>query len=356
MIAEKLFGGFMDLNNDPERRKVLYASQDGQQLAKDVLKQYQSAVKSCKSSNCLFRNLLISKEDSAAMVKLMEKSAVSLSTTHQASTSGSIAAMNYIIRTYLGAVPPRYPKIDAISFGTSDQVFADSVRLSVMAFLALPAAKASFFSLPMLTALKLLALNGRNEAARYHPVIAGTNLPAFERASKIEWDKFAFSAILVPGLGPQSATVALDAGGARRCDMAVEQFKAGVAPFIIVSGGHVHPVKTKYSEAVEMQRYLVNKHKIPQDAVIIEPYARHTTTNLRNASRLMYSFNLPETKPILIVTDVFQATYIPMMTGRFMEELGYLPYKNLVRNNKGQTSFLPDSAALQINPYDPLDP
>ncbi|RYY13730.1 MAG: YdcF family protein, partial [Chitinophagaceae bacterium] len=139
-------------------------------------------------------------------------------------------------------------------------------------------------------------------------------------------------------------------------DMAVEQYRQGKAPYIMVSGGHVHPSKTRYCEAVEMQKYLVNRHQIPANAIIIEPHARHTTTNLRNAARLVYLFGIPDHQRIMIVTDVFQSTYIPMMSGRFMDELGYLPYRGLERNRDGRITFLPDRAALRINPYDPLDP
>ena len=123
-----------------------------------------------------------------------------------------------------------------------------------------------------------------------------------------------------------------------------------------MSGGHVHPDRTPYSEAIEMRKYLIAELKIPPEAIIAEPYARHTTTNIRNASRLIYALNMPAGKPVLVASDFFQTMYIPMMKKRFMDELGYLPYKDLSKAGAGNISFVPDISALEINPLDPLDP
>ena len=67
------------------------------------------------------------------------------------------------------------------------------------------------------------------------------------------------------------------------------------APFIIVSGGRVHPYHTPYNEAFEMKKYLMDVWQIPESAIIIEPHARHTTTNFRNAARIMFRNGFPVT-------------------------------------------------------------
>ncbi|RYY29991.1 MAG: YdcF family protein, partial [Chitinophagaceae bacterium] len=178
----------------------------------------------------------------------------------------------------------------------------------------------------------------------------------FKQAAKTDWKKYPATAMLVPGLGPQRADIRLDPGAARRCELAANRFKKGEAPFIIVSGGHVHPPQTPYNEAIEMRKYLVNELKIPASAVIIEPHARHTITNIRNAARLIYLFGMPADKPVKIVSDDLQSAYIFMLKGRFMTELGYLPYKGLNRDPTGAPLFYPDLSCFKRNPYDPLDP
>jgi hypothetical protein len=162
--------------------------------------------------------------------------------------------------------------------------------------------------------------------------------------------------MLVPGLGPQRADITLDPGAARRCELAAGRFKKGEAPFIIVSGGHVHPPQTPFNEAIEMRKYLVEVLKVPASAVIVEPHARHTITNMRNAARLVYLFGLPADKPVKIVSDDLQSAYIFMLKGRFMTELGYLPYKGLNRDETGAPLFYPDLTCFKRNPFDPLDP
>ena len=83
------------------------------------------------------------------------------------------------------------------------------------------------------------------------------------------------------------------------CRLAALQYAKGVAPFIVTSGGKVHPYKTKFCEATEMKRYLVEKLHIPANAIIVDPHARHTTTNMRNAARLIYRYGIPLIKPAL---------------------------------------------------------
>ncbi|RYY09858.1 MAG: YdcF family protein [Chitinophagaceae bacterium] len=263
--------------------------------------------------------------------------------------------INHIFDIYLAGKKPRYPGIDGASFTHTDKEYLEKVKQAVQYIMQRKGIEALFYGLPMLTALKLLDLNGRDEAVRYEP-LNEINRAAFKQVRSTNWEQYKFSAILVPGLGPQNSGIPLDPGGARRCDMAAAQFKKGEAPFIIVSGGHVHPNKTPYSEAIEMKNYLVNRLKIPEEAVIAEPYARHTTTNIRNAARLVFAMNMPAEKPVLIVTDFFQSTYIPMMKSRFLEELGYLPYQEISKVKSVGVSFIPDISALQINPLDPLDP
>ena len=44
------------------------------------------------------------------------------------------------------------------------------------------------------------------------------------------------------------------------------------------------------------------------------------------------------------------------MKKRFMEELGYIPYRDLRILSAEENEFYPIQDALQINPLDPLDP
>lgn len=263
--------------------------------------------------------------------------------------------INHVCRVYLQGVPPRYPRIDSISFRPSDPAFVKQVKMAVQQILPVGTGN-TFYKQSLLGALKALEINGRDEATRYEPLYKDQNAAAFAKSKRVNWNAYRFSTILVPGSGPGKAGQSMDSMGMFRCKLAAEQYRNNVAPFIIVSGGHVHPYKTPFCEAIEMKKYIVSKLGIPDSAVIIEPHARHTTTNIRNAVRLVYLFNIPAAKPMLIVSDSFQSLAIEKMAARFINEIGYLPYTGLERKSATENIILPDLKAWQQDPEDPLDP
>jgi uncharacterized SAM-binding protein YcdF (DUF218 family) len=118
----------------------------------------------------------------------------------------------------------------------------------------------------------------------------------------------------------------------------------------------VHPYKTKYCEAEEMKKYLMDSLKIEENAIIMEPHARHTTTNMRNAVRLMIEYHFPIVKPGLIVSDKADNDYIEGMAERCMIELQYVPYILGNRVSDTQLEFYSKTEAIQINSTEPLDP
>lgn len=265
--------------------------------------------------------------------------------------------VNNILGVYIEGRKPLYPTIDSISFKKDDPVFRDSIAATVKRILKTGSEYDPFFKIPVYLALKALLLNGRDEAARYEPLNEKYNANANVHSFRLNWKQYPYNAILVPGLGPEQPGVKLDPGSARRCDSAAVRFRAGLAPFIVVSGGHVHPNKTPYCEAIEMKNYLVDVLHIPDSAVVVEPYARHTTTNLRNTNRIFFEFNIQEDKPILIVTDAAQTNYINgPMKDKIVKELGYLPFTSIKRISATETAYFPSENSQQINSMDPLDP
>lgn len=259
-----------------------------------------------------------------------------------------VAGMNHIYEVYLQGERPRYAAIDSASLLPSD---LPKVKTGVQRNVG-----GAFYRQPLQAALTALEVNGRDEATRYEPLYAGSNAAAFKSSRLIYWNAYKYSVILVPGAGPGKKGQSMDSTGVYRCKLAVEAYNNKLAPYIVVSGGHVHPYKTPFCEAVEMKKYLMTKLGIPDSAIIIEPHARHTTTNIRNTERLMYLFNMPANKPGLIITDPMQSLMIEKMAPRFVKEIGYVPYKSLERLDETTNRFLPDEKAWQEDPNDPLDP
>ncbi|MBO9153609.1 YdcF family protein [Chitinophaga sp. GCM10012297] len=264
--------------------------------------------------------------------------------------------MNYIFDTYLAGKRPRYAIIDSISFNVNDPAFKAATEKMLDGLLKKQKISGPYYALPLDAAIETLLLNGRDEAARYEPLTAGQNAAAYAAVARTEWEKYPYTALLVPGFGPDSPGVRIDHRGVARCKMAAERFNRKMAPFIIVSGGHVYPHRTPYSEAVEMKRYLTEELNIPASAVIIEPHARHTTTNMRNAGRLLYRFHMPVNKPSLVVTDSAQILMVANLDQRCMRELGIVPYRNVRILTGNEAEFYPVKHCFYINVQDISDP
>lgn len=363
-------------------RKVMYGSASLDAVRARLEHRARAGLKNCASAPCLGSSLQFTREEVVAigneLVRLVIKEAEMKKCMHQLKADGPYAlfkeeedttfirkawqmdaqGVNNILRVYVEGRPPLYPKIDSISFQKDSPAFRDSIVIRVEKVLDRYGKNRSCLDLPVRLALEALQLNGRNEAVRYdHDGIGGDNDLPFARARHTQWDSFPYAMILVPGLGPEQPGVKLDPGGARRCDSAAIRYRAGLAPFILVSGGHVHPNKTPYCEAVEMRTYLNKVCHVPYGDIIIDPYARHTTTNLRNASRLVFENNLPADKPILIVTDGAQTNYINgAMKDKVIKELGYIPFRSIKQISATETEFTPSGNAQQVNAMDPLDP
>lgn len=264
-------------------------------------------------------------------------------------------AINHTIEVYVEGAKANYPKIDSIGFNVKDKSYPELVNTN--ALLSLNAKNNLFFEPAMQFALIALEINERNDAGDYEPMVTTVNKASLSAIKKTNFSAYRYSLILVPGEGPEEPGTELSAGGMLRCRLAVEQYKNGMAPFIMVSGGRVHPYKTKYSEAYEMKKYLMNTLQVPESVIIMEPHARHTTTNLRNAARIMFRYGMPMDKAALTVTVNSQSRYISdVMPQRCIKELGYEPYRMGKRLSDTALEFFPNVMSLQIDFDEPMDP
>lgn len=209
---------------------------------------------------------------------------------------------------------------------------------------------------------ELLRAVDRPEATRYEPLEAGENRAAVQHIPSIDFSGFPYSVIVVPGKGPSNLDQPLDPNGQVRADQAAQRFRAGLAPLIALSGGHVHPDRTPYAEALEMKKYLMTALQIPEEVIVVDPHARHTTTNLRNVARLLYRYGVPFDRPSLITSDFLQVAYMAasdtqsIYGKRNLDELGYLPYQGLTQLGLLDDCWLPSVSSMYIDGNDLLDP
>lgn len=264
--------------------------------------------------------------------------------------------INHVIGQFaLGSSIP-YPKIDGPSYDLNAPGYERMILEARATAAATP--HALFFEPSLNFALRLMAINRRDEPARHEPLRTGENRAAMDAMRRTDWSVHPYASVLVYGAGPDLPGAAISAQSRENCAAAAALYKQKLAPFIIVSGGYVHPKQTAFSEAVEMKRELMFVYGIPEAAVLIDPYARHTTTNVRNAARILFAARVPADKPSLSVSSKEHIDSIASQdfVQRCEKELGYMPAKFGQRISDVAVEFTPSIDSLQIDPSDPLDP
>jgi len=389
VIAAKNYYFLHLLNQIPEIKKVIAQDSVFHYLLKSKQIQIRKALDSCKRNiSCLTNPLKFSEEEIqkvGSRIRLLYATTNALGKLYQSHIipSGkyysfqSLApaeclvkaweqdakGINFCIGVYAEGKKPNYPLIDSISFKLYDS--NGNVQpgywnmLYNFSSMIEEEQKPSqlFFSYSLSTALYLLEINEREQAADYEPLELSENKKAYEKNKTIRWSDYPYSVIVIPGAGPEDPKVPLSAEGMIRCRLAAIQYKKGLAPFIIPSGGKVHPYKTPFCEALEMKKYMITHLQIPESAIIIEPHARHTTTNMRNSVRLMFWFGIPFQKMGLVCTTKGQSNMVTTtLLERCMRELKIYPYKNGKRLSETLSEFTPLLDALHINSLEPIDP
>ena len=264
--------------------------------------------------------------------------------------------LNEIVSVYGLGQPGRYPLIDAASLDPRSPGFRE--RFGEVPGDAKSGSTSLFFEPALPLALKLLVLNHRDEAARFEPMERGVNRAALEALRGISWKRYPYTVIVVPGAGGGSPAQPLTEDGRERVSLAAKAYHEGKAPLILVSGGYVHPAQTTIAEAEEMKKALMTEFQVPEAAILMDPHARHTTTNLRNAAREIFRYRIPMQQPALAVSGTAQVTYIAgeFFHDRCLREMGYVPFHNLARVSETSVAFTPVAASLEQDPFDPLDP
>lgn len=267
--------------------------------------------------------------------------------------------MNHILSVYGLGEKGLYPEIDSVSYEFNSSYYKGALLMWNDMLLHKKKSATNLFYQPTLNmALALLYLNHRDESARYGPLAFEANQKTWEALTEINFDDFTYASILILGNGPENDKDTLTALGKLNLQLGVLEYQQKKAPLIIVSGGHAHPFRAPFAEAIEMKEELIKRYHIPANRILIDPYARHTTTNLRNAARLIFTSAIPNTKLGLVVTNNYHSLYVggENFVQRCKEELGYVPALILERINATTLAFQPQIESMHQNPIDPLDP
>lgn len=201
------------------------------------------------------------------------------------------------------------------------------------------------------------------DPAAAHNAIAAAHARAFR-----EWDRYDYPLIIVPGYTPLSTTTAsrgVHPVAQARLVMASGDLAASKAPFVLVSGGNVYPRGTTIHEALEMRDALLALGVRPE-RILVDARARHTTTNLRNAGRMMRRLGMSKGLIVTMGGGVAGSTFFgqdfylshPTLStfhSRCERELGYR-VGELRGIDDARIELLPSPSVDQPSFRDPLDP
>jgi len=161
---------------------------------------------------------------------------------------------------------------------------------------------------------------------------------------------YPYDVVVVPGYTTDHTEGPLSGRAKERLEQAARDLDRGLAPFIMVSGGNVHPPGTPFNEGFEMRRYLIDELGVSPDKIIVEPQADHSTTNLRNAGRYMHRFGLERALVTSSPQPFGQSFYFQSADGpvfgihtRCMRNLG-TRLGSLTRVDNSHTAFTPSAA------------
>ena len=276
----------------------------------------------------------------------------------------TVASINTIIHQYLVGTKPQYPEDGpSDSSGPKNLYISDYTLQFIDVIKSIDKNSNIALNLPIATALSLLTMNNRNEAVRFEPIEKGENKAAMENLKNLIWKNYSYTCLIVPGDSPNSEgdAINLSESAKKHVQYAVDAYKGGLAPLIIISGANVYPYypPSQYFEAIEMKKYMMQTYLIPENVILVDPCGRHTTTNLRNAARLIFRLGIPHNKKSLIITTKAQNDIIvaPRYTTRCKLELGYMPGTLGERITDVRLEFTPNNInVLTVNAADPLDP
>lgn len=267
--------------------------------------------------------------------------------------------MNRAIGIYVGGDKPNYPAIDSIGFYVQSKYYQQEILPAIVQnVLKISSSKPRFYSVPMNAVNVSLDTNDRCQVLDFEPLHNAGNAESYRHVQSADFSAYPYSAILVLGAGPTDMTQHISPEGRMRATYAAMLYLERKAPFIIVSGGRVHPYHTPYNEAEEMKKYIMEKWNIPSWAIIMEPHARHTTTNIRNANRILYREGFPFNKKVLVTSSESHIDYV--MNDNFLrrceKELHTAPFKICGRPSARTCEYFPQECSLIITPDEPLDP
>lgn len=381
LLSQRIFFMLYSIENSASTKSLFLKNDKMKDIYHLKVQGITHALKNCKDMGCLVNTLLVNDKENREVISILGNmygdnrlhlqsfmrnqirpshnyefySNYSDSALFIEAWEEEIAGMNYIYKAYTQNKGFHYAKIDSSLFQVNSQDYLNRVKGIIEDALANDSGL--FFKMLKDIAIKLLQINGRDEAVAFMPLSIANKMP-YARIADIKWEDFPFSGILILGEGPEDPKLNISQGSKIRARMGAELYRDGKAPFIVVSGGSVHPIHTPFFEAVEMKRFLVDSLGIPNEVIIIEPHARHTTTNLRNTNRIFLENGIPRNKSILTVTVKSHIDFIlsDRFTKTYLRDIGYIAYSGLRRLSDTTISYYPTMSSFQINCMDPLDP
>jgi len=102
----------------------------------------------------------------------------------------------------------------------------------------------------------------------------------------------------------------------------------------------------------------MDKYDIPENRILVDPHARHTTNNLRNIGRQIFRYGVPNDKKAIVSTSQSHSEYVASegYLTRCQNEMKHIPLEIHNRLSDFDLEFTPLIEVLHLDSSDPLDP
>jgi hypothetical protein len=205
---------------------------------------------------------------------------------HGDALTRELAGLNGIIHVYGQGQPPASPAIDGpdpkATLSNQDTISAALERVDLLKQQA-PAADRG-----LLLALTLLDGADRLDAIRFGPLARTENAAAFALARRMNWARYRYTALIVPGIGPEDMVTPLSASGKANVDLAAARYRAGWPlhhPERSLGPSARHTARRGHRNAAGADRALWHSRQCPGDRSLCAAHHHQSAQCLAPADR-----------------------------------------------------------------------
>lgn len=245
--------------------------------------------------NAITRALIFSNEEKKMITNLIEL--LGASDEELSWFRANINQANHYTNVLVGGNRTRYPDVDSPSYPNQNGEygrFLSEILLHLRSYDSKTVIYSRFVAIA-----KIHYVNDGGRLAENLDLQKKENVEVIQYWRGIDLEDWKYGAVVVFGHSPtyeeSKKGVTCSTMSKAKVDRAVEMNRQlNLAPVYILCGGPVRPPQTRIVEASMMKEYMIAKHGIPPNQILIEATSEHTYSNCMNAVLIARDAGMPD--------------------------------------------------------------